>query len=122
MNDDDIEFLDIFDDDKRKPPVKIAKEEIKKEEPMKTSTKKKKRKLKTKSLQIAFCSVSALFILGCIIFYGLRFIKYYRIYNPKVDSSDGSVLLAQNITGNSEIVYQGSGLYSSSGNYIYKGD
>ena len=120
--DDDIEILDIFDEEKKKPPVKVEKKEIKKEEPIKTSTKKKKRKLKTRSLQIAFCSISALFIFGCIIFYGSRFIKYYRIYNPKVDSSDGSVLLAQNITGNSEIVYQGSGLYSSSGNYIYKGD
>ena len=119
MND-DIEILDIFDN-KPKEEVKkkiVEKKEIKEEVPMK----KKKKKVKTKALQVLFCSISALFILGCIIFYGARFIKYYRIYNPKIDSSNGSVLLAQDIIGNSEIVYEGSGLYSSSGNYIYKGD
>ena len=117
--DDDIEILDIFENEKKSVPVKKVekKVEIKKEPP-----KVKKRKIKTKMVQVLFCSISALFILGCLIFYGSRFIKYYRIYNPKVDSEGGNVLLARNISGNSEIVYNGNGLYSSSGNYIYKGD
>ena len=72
--------------------------------------------------QLIFCSLSFLFILGCLIHYGSRFIKYYRIYNPKVDSSGGALLLSSYITGNSEIVYEGSGLYITSGNYVYKGD
>ena len=126
--DDEIEILDIFDNNKKEPPKKVLQEEKiedkkgnENKENMKRS-KKKKRRVKVKGLQILFCSVSALFILGCIIFYGSRFIKYYRIYNPKIDTTDGSVLLAKGITGSSEMVYEGSGLYSSSGNYIYKGD
>lgn len=131
MND-DIEILDIFDDNKKKAIEEYAKKEemkdIKEEKGEKKLAKKdkiikkRKKKLKTKALQLVFCSISALFILGCLIHYGSRFIKYYRIYNPKVEDGDGSVLLAKDITGNSEIVYEGDGLYISSGNYIYKGN
>lgn len=119
MND-DIEILDIFEKKEEKPVVKTViqnNKEIKNDKP-----KKKKRKVKGKAWQILFCSVSALFILGCIIYYGSRFIKYYRIYNPKVDSSSGETLLSNGISGNSEIVYEGKGLYIASGNYLYKGD
>ena len=139
--DDDIEILDIFDKNKKEeiPMTRVsrleqrekleeAKEEVKKEDnkPKKEKVKKeKKEKKKTKAtpFQIIFCSISALFILGCLVFYGLRFIKYYRIYNPKVDSGDGSVLLAKDIVGKSEFgTDEEDGLFSSSGNYIYKGD
>lgn len=121
--DDDIEILDIFD--KKEEPKKELKNEehepIKKEEPMKRSGT-KKRKLKTKALQAAFCIISALFILGCLVYYGSRFIKYYRIYNPKIDTN-GEVLLANYIPNvASEIVYEGNGLYSVSGGFIYKGN
>ena len=119
---DDIEILDL-------EPKREIKKEVKEEKILETKVKKeevpmkKKRKVKkVKMIQLIFCSVSFLFIIGCLIHYGSRFIKYYRIYNPKVDSSDGSMLLSNYITGNSEIVYDGSGLYISSGNYIYKGD
>ena len=119
---DDIEILDL-------EPKREIKKEVKEEKILETRVKKeevpmkKKRKVKkVKMIQLIFCSVSFLFIIGCLIHYGSRFIKYYRIYNPKVDSSDGSMLLSNYITGNSEIVYDGSGLYISSGNYIYKGD
>ena len=72
--------------------------------------------------QVIFCSISALFILGCIVFYGLRFIKYYRIYNPKIDSNTSGVFLANYITGKTEYATgDEAGLFSSSGNYIYKG-
>lgn len=116
---DDIEILDIFNE--KKEPMKEKVEEI---IPKKISDNKKKpkKKMKTRAWQILFCSVSFIFILGCIIYYGSRLIKYYRIYNPKVDTTSGEVLLARNIIGNSEMVYEGAGLYSSSGNYLYKGD
>lgn len=123
MND-DIEILDIFDDNKRKQVRKVEEKRngnADKRNIKEVAPKRKKKRLKVKALQLAFCGISALFILGCLIFYGSRFIKYYRIYNPKVDDSDGSILLAKDIEGKSEIVYEGSGLYISSGNYIYKG-
>ena len=121
---DDIEILDL------EPKREIKKENVVKENKnIETRVKKeevqmkKKRKVKKgKMFQLIFCLVSFLFILGCLIHYGSRFIKYYRIYNPKVDSSGGALLLSSYITGNSEIVYEGSGLYITSGNYIYKGD
>ena len=85
----------------------------------------KKKGKKTKviyhlKLQNIFCVISALFILGCCVFYGRRFIKYYYIYNPKGGDTTAIPLLAKNITSNSEIVYEGSGLYHND-NYTYKG-
>ena len=123
---DDIEILDFDDKTKKENLTRnninkniVERNDIKEN----ISNKKKKRKLnKNKIFQVIFCSISFLFILGCFIHYGSRFIKYYRIYNPKVDSSSGELLLSKYITGNSEIVYEGSGLYITSGNYIYKGD
>ena len=137
MEDDDIEILDIFDNNKKKeeetPVVTRVSRLEKKEEPViekKTVTEKpevkktkKKRKLKAGNVQKLFCLVSAIFLLGCIGYYGYRFIKYYRIFNPKIDSSDGSVLLAKDIVGKSEFATDDEdGLFSSGGNYIYKGD
>ena len=145
--DDDIEILDIFDKNPKKEEVpmtrmsrvmkneKLALEvedkkddvkETKEEKVKKEKTKKekvKKEKKKAGPIQKIFCLVSALFILGCIAFYGYRFVKYYRIYNPKVDSSNGSVLLAKDIVGKTEFATDDEdGLFSSGGNYIYKGD
>ena len=130
MKDDDIEILDIFNKDKKEEnitpiPTRVARleeMEAKKEEPI-VKKKKVKKKAKATSFQKIFCLVSALFILGCIGYYGYRFVKYYRIYNPKIDSSDGSVLLAKDIVGKSEFATDNEdGLFSSGGNYIYKGD
>ena len=125
--DDDIEILDIFDDYKKnekKVEIKEVKKEIKNNK--KDDEKKNmrsKRKVKKKAVQGLFCLVSAIFLLSCIVFYGYRFIKYYRIYNPKVDSENGSVLLAKDIVGKSEFATDDEdGLISSGGNYIYKGD
>lgn len=126
--DDDIEILDIFDNNKKE-----VKEEVKvqEEKPVKKELNNKKedgsmrsrKRVKKKAVQGLFCLVSAIFLLGCIVFYGYRFIKYYRIYNPKVDSKDGSVLLAKDIVGKSEFATDDEdGLISASGNYIYKGD
>ena len=127
MNNDDIEILDIFNNKKESDTKTRVSRLEEKEKDTKGSNevkmKKKKRKLKGTKFQLVFCLISAIFILGCIGFYGYRFIKYYRIYNPKVDSGDGSVLLAKDIVGKSEFAIDDEdGLFSSGGNYIYKGD
>lgn len=136
MND-DIEILDIFEEKKKIEPSepirksmikeeftekKEGKKEVKKELKKEDKPKKKKRKIKVKAFQLLFCGISFIFLLGCLIYYGSRFIKYYRIYNPKIDSS--SDILLGNYIPNvaSEIVYDGDGLYISAGNYLYKGD
>jgi hypothetical protein len=130
--DDDIEILDIFNKKNNEVPMsRVSRLENKEkmqgsnngEEKEVKKMAKKKKKLKGTAFQRIFCLVSAIFILGCIIFYGSRFIKYYKIYNPKVDSGDGSVLLAKDIVGKSEFATDDEdGLFSSSGNYIYRGD
>ena len=119
--DDDIEILDVFSENKKvEPNKKMSRLEL---DNNRKIDKPKKKKIKVKAFQILFCVISAIFLLGCVVFYGLRFIKYYRIYNPKVDSKDGSVLLARDIVGKSEFATDDEdGLFSSSGNYIYKGD
>ena len=124
---DDVEFLDIFDnDDKVKKEIIVSKtideEVIKRKKKDENKNVKKKKKVKTKALQLLFCGISALFILGCCVFYGIRLIKYYRIYNPKIDTKSGETLLANGITSHSEVVFENSGLYINAGNYIYKGD
>ena len=124
--DDDIEILDIFNKKSDEVPMtrvsRLEKKQGMMEQKEDKGMKKKKKKKGTRFQRI-FCLVSAIFILGCIIFYGARFIKYYRIYNPKVNSGDGSVLLAKDIVGKSEFATdEEDGLFSSGGNYIYKGD
>ena len=117
----DIEVLDIFNENKgdSKPMEKLSRVELNEKKDVKI----KRKKVKGNIFQTIFCTISALFLLGCIIFYGYRFIKYYRIYNPKVDSGSGSVLLAKDIIGKSEFATdEVDGLFSSSGSYIYKGD
>ena len=118
MND-DIEILDIFDKKKEEKKEVIIENKKIEEKPTKKVVKKK---LKTKALQLAFCIVSGLFILGCIIFYGTRLIKYYRIYNPKLDG--GPMLLGNQIALNdNSISTEGeSGLYSANGGFVFKGE
>lgn len=126
----DIEVLDLEETpikrvDKYKD-LEESNEEVKKENSgNKKKIKKEKNKPKNKKVftfQVIFCSVSLLFILGCCFFYGSRLFKYYRIYNPKADDGGTVTLLSNEITSKSEIVYEESGLYINSGNYIYKGD
>ena len=124
--DDDIEILDIFNEDKKeiKKENVEAKKEIKEDKKEEVNKEMRSRKrVKKKAIQGLFCLASALFLLGCIGYYGYRFVKYYRIYNPKVDAKDGSILLAKDIVGKSEFATDDDdGLISASGNYIYKGD
>ena len=50
-------------------------------------------------------------ILGCFVFYGIRLVKYYKIYNPKLETGEVLENLASNIISTSQIVYEGDGLY-----------
>lgn len=83
---------------------------------------KEKKKTKFSKFEIIFCSFSFLFIVGCLCVYSSRFLKYYKIYNPKSDSGKNLMLLTTAIGKNSTLVYEGDGLYMSGGDYIYKGD
>lgn len=80
----------------------------------------KKVKLKKGAIQTSFCLISIIFIVACIIFYGNRLIKYYKIYNPKIEGETVE-LIANAISKDAEIVYEGDGLYRYNGMYIYKG-
>ena len=125
----EVEFLDLDEEfiitKKKKDEQKVIVEE-KEEINKKSNSKKAKKQLKksvVKRMQIIFCSISALFILGCCVFYGLRFVKYYRIYNPKTDSNTSGIFLANHIITKTEYATDDEdGLSSSSGNYIYKGN
>ncbi len=89
----------------------------------KNRRKKSKRKMMIKPrIQTGFCILSAIFILGCCIYYGSRLVKYYKIYNPKSETGETLMTLASSISTNSQIVYEGDGLYLENGNYIYKGE
>lgn len=99
-----------------------SKEVVKKEEKTVSPKKTTKRKLKKGVFELLFCAVSFLFMVGCMIFYGMRLVKYYKIYNPKNDSGEVLALLTTEIARNSSIVYEGDGLYMQGGDYIYKGE
>ena len=90
------------------------------EENKKVKKRKKKKIIKAPKVQTIFCLISLLFVLGCCFYYGSRLIKYYKIYNPKSESGETLVNLASSIITGSSIVYEGDGLYISSGNYLYK--
>ena len=88
----------------------------------KKGKKKTKEKKPAKLWEKIFWGVSLAFILGCCIFYGQRLIHYYKIYNPTDPSGNRVQLIADEITGKSEYVYEGSGLYSNETGYVYKGE
>lgn len=87
----------------------------------KKAQKLKKEKAKFSKFELIFCSISFLFIIGCLGVYATRFMKYYRVYNPKSESGKSLMLLTTAIGKNSTLVYEGDGLYISGGEYIYKG-
>lgn len=82
---------------------------------------KRRKKIILPKVQTAFCLISAVFILGCAIYYGTRLIKYYKIYNPKNETGEVMLNLAASIISDSEIVSDQDGLHLINGNYVYKG-
>ena len=85
----------------------------------------KKRKrikvIKAPRVQTFFCIISLIFVLICCGYYGTRLVKYYKIYNPKSETGETLINLSSYILSTSSIVFEDDGLYSSNGNYIYKG-
>lgn len=81
-----------------------------------------KRRIKPGVIEIIFWAFSTLFIIGCFVVYGSRFIKYYKIYNPKSETGEALTLLSTTIAKDSPLVYEGEGLYMQNGEYVYKGE
>lgn len=98
-----IEIIDIFD------------------EIPKTKQIVKKKLKKGLVIQASFWFISLAFIIGCFIFYGIRFVKYYKLFNPKDENGKAVQLIGNHITSGATFVYEGEGLYLMNGNYIYKG-
>ena len=91
---------------------------LKKKKDNDSNNKKKKRPFK--KWEKILVAVSWTFFAVCLAFYGYRFVKYYKIYNPKIDGKTAELLMTS-IVKKSTIVYEGDGLYRISGNYVYKG-
>ncbi len=81
----------------------------------------KKKNNKFNGFELTFCAFSFLFIIGCMVVYGSRLFKYYRVYNPKNEGGQSLMLVTTAIGKNSSIVYEGDGLYMNGGDYTYKG-
>lgn len=71
--------------------------------------------------QKVFIFISILFLAFCVIFYGFRFIYYYRKFNRKDDNGQVIQLLSNVVKSNSETVTTGDGLYNVGNEYIFKG-
>lgn len=83
---------------------------------MKNKKTSNKIKFKYKNIIIG---LDILFLVGCIIFYGYRFIHFYKIEHPKAIKNESIVSV---ITDKKNIVDSGSGLYKDDDIYIYKGN
>lgn len=110
-------------DSKQHKKQKLSKIESKKQKKQDKQEKKssKNEKSKFSPVELLFCSFSFLFIVGCCCVYGSRFLKYYKIYNPKSSNGQSLLLLPKAIGKKSPVVYEGSGLYMNGGDYVYKG-
>ena len=84
--------------------------------------KKKRRLKKGKFARFLFIIFSFLLLIFCLVFYGARLVKYYKIYNPKGADGKTSELLSTNIAKNRSVVFEGDGLYMVNGIYLFKGD
>ncbi len=71
--------------------------------------------------QKVFIFISIVFISLCILFYGFRFIYYYRKFHKKTDNGQTIQLLSNAIRSNNEPVTLGDGLYSVGNEFIFKG-
>lgn len=88
---------------------------------MSEQTTKKRRLKKGKLFRFIFCIISLIFFLFCCIFYGIRLVKYYKIYNPKNEAGEKVELLSTYVTQKNPVVFEGDGLYRVNGIYMFKG-
>lgn len=69
-----------------------------------------------------FVVLSILFIFGCFVYYGARLVKYYRIFNPKTETGEKTVLFSATIRQDNPVITEGDGLYIYNGDFIFKGE
>lgn len=69
-----------------------------------------------------FVVLSILFIFGCFVYYGNRLVKYYRVFNPKTETGEKTVLFSATVRQNNPVITQGDGLYIHNGDFIFKGE
>jgi len=91
---------------------KILKEQ-KKLEKIEKKKKDKKNSVKFSKFELSFCVLSFIFIVGCLWAFGID--------NNKSDNKETSVVTLTNTLSKIAPVYSGDGLYSSSGEYVFKG-
>ncbi len=113
MNNDDIEILNFDDDEIDTNKKKKINKKVIYEEHVPIKKKKKKMRIGEK----IFLTISILFILGCIVFYGYRTYHYYHLTHDKVNN----ITLKEKLTTLNNITYQDDGLYEKSGYFYYKG-
>lgn len=102
------------------PAVETSDE--KKEDLVKENTKEvKEPKKKEIPWQNIFNVISILFIVGCVIFYGYRLVKFYNIYNPKGEDGEKLVSLGAQVKLDNPVISEGDGVYNIDGNYVFKG-
>ena len=105
-------------DDESKKETEEPAVEDKKKGKKKTDGKEKKPTSKNSFyIQLVFVIISAIFILGCCIFYGIRFVKYYKIFNPKTEEGEKVTLIGNAITEKAQIKTDGDGLYKIGSGY-----
>ncbi len=109
-------------DSKKKKIKKVKKEKQKKEKKEKQKKEKKKISKRSNIIQISFCLISLVFMLGCVFFYGTRLLKYYKIYNPKNENGQSVTLIASSLTDNVAYQTEGEGLYRINGSSVFKGE
>ena len=107
----------------KKRKVKVKKEKVKKEK--KPKEKREKNNVEAKNgiyyIRLVFVCISALFVLGCCVFYGFRMIKFYRMFHPKANNGETIELIKEAILKNSPYQTEGEGLYRVGGASVYKG-
>ena len=91
---------------------KILKEQ-KKLEKIEKKQREKKNSVKFSKFELSFCALSFIFIVGCLWVFGID--------NNKSDKKDTSVATLTNTLSKTAPVYSGDGLYSNSGEYVFKG-
>ena len=69
-----------------------------------------------------FVILSILFIFGCCVYYGSRLVKYYRVFNPKTETGEKTVLFSATIRQDNPVITEGDGLYIHNGDFIFKGE
>lgn len=68
-----------------------------------------------------FRRISLIFILGCIIFYGIRFVYFYKKFNQNSSNNKEGEILALTLQKDNGLVSEGEGLYNNEGELIFRG-